>query len=133
MVDGAVSMVELNLNYVDASGYGDGFQVIFQEKPPGQFIDVECGLENTGRYFLIQRHFEPPDDGRVYVESEDPEIYDHYTVGTAFLSPDCFDVELLKGKKLAHRVQIKFRVDEETFQEMKRVVRRRLPNGITDG
>jgi hypothetical protein len=49
---------------VEATGYGDGFQAIFEKEPPGPNSDHEYDLENMTPYFLTQRRFEPPDDGK---------------------------------------------------------------------
>ena len=60
---------EFRCEHVSVSEVGDGFQVLF-EKTPGS----EKG------YVLVQRHFEFPDGGKCYLETDDPEFCGHFLV-----------------------------------------------------
>jgi hypothetical protein len=122
MSDIEVDMIELDCKYVSAIEQGDGFQVLFEKEPPDLEGDDEYNAENLAPYFLIQRHFEPPDDGRCYVETEDPETCGHCRIGASSLSRDCFQIDLLWTKKVARRFRIRFKADQETFGEVRRIL-----------
>jgi len=117
-----VDMTELDCGYVSAIEQGDGFQVLFENEPPDLESDDEYNAENGAPYFLIQRHFEPSDDGRFYVETEDPETCGHCRIGAPSLSRDCFQIELLWTEKMARRFRIRFKADRETFGEVRRIL-----------
>jgi hypothetical protein len=114
-------VVEMNLPYVDASGYGDAYQVVFSKEPdPG--ADYRYDPDDTSPYFLIQRHFEPLDDGKCYVETEVVEMCGHYRATKASLGPECFYVELRGTKQSGLRFRIRFKADRETHKELVRVL-----------
>jgi hypothetical protein len=54
---GTIEVCEMDLPYVDASGYGDGYQVYFEKNPDADYAHHP---DDTSPYFLIQRNFEPP-------------------------------------------------------------------------
>jgi hypothetical protein len=66
---------EFHFEHVAVSEVGDGFQILF-EKTPGS----EEG------YVLVQRHFEFPDGGKCYLETDDPEFCGHFRFRGAQLS-----------------------------------------------
>jgi hypothetical protein len=122
MSDIKVDMIALDCKYVSAAQQGDTFQVLFEKEPPDPESGDEYILENAVPYFLIQRCFEPPDDGRCYVETEDPETCGHCRIGASSLSRDCFQIDLLWTKKVTRRFRIGFKADQETFGEVRRIM-----------
>lgn len=76
-------MKEFSLPNVSvASSGGEYFQVSFADK------------EDSGdAYFLIQRQFESPDGGRVYIESHQRMLCGHFKIRKAELRRDVFRLE----------------------------------------
>jgi len=81
--------MKFHVRHVSASEAGDYYQVLFQERYP----DVEQDSPEE-KYLLIQRQFEMPDDGRVYVETHDEDSIGHFKVLKAKLNPKCFTLTL---------------------------------------
>lgn len=129
MNDSEVDVIELDCKYVAATEQGDGFQILFEKEPPDPDSDDEYNCEHVVPYFLIQRHLEPPGDGEFYVETENPETCGHCSIGVSSLSRNCFQVDVRWTKKLASRFRIRFRADQETFEEVKRVLSTMLGKG----
>jgi integron integrase len=122
-IEKATDVIELNLPYVDASGYDDAFQVHFEEKPSDQRANGKYDPKlDTGRYLLIQRGFEPPDNGKAYVETETPELCGFYRIQGGFLGPTLFQVDLRVSAALTRRFKVAFKADRATYAELKRVL-----------
>ena len=58
--------MKITLNHVDVSIAGDYYQVHFGAKEDNGSTEI-----SDDPYFLIQRQFEMPDGGEVYIESQD--------------------------------------------------------------
>ena len=101
-------------DHVSASQDGDGFQVLFEKTP-----DTDEG------YVLVQRHFELPDGGECYVETEDPDFCGHYHIRNAQLSRNRFHMEF--GNKPVKQVTVSFNATDSTYNEAKRVLQIMIP------
>src|SRR4051795_13710324 len=66
---------QLRCEHVSATEAGDGFQVLFAKSP-----DSDEG------YVLVQSHFEFPDGGKCYVETDDREFCGHFRIQSLHLS-----------------------------------------------
>jgi hypothetical protein len=117
-------MTELSLPNVSvASSGGEYFQVSFDEKKDSE--DME---DSQGAYFLIQRQFESPDGGRVYIESHERSLCGHFRIKKAELHREVFRLELMS--RPACIIQIKFQADEKQFGRLKRVLRIMCSSGV---
>jgi integron integrase len=117
-----LDVIELDFKHVDASVSGDYFQVMFGSGPPDQVRARPWDFKNRAPYFLIQRQFELPDYGKLYIETEDPEISGHFRIGAAALDRDSFYAEILEGKSVIHRFRIRFEADEDVYEEVRHVL-----------
>jgi hypothetical protein len=95
---------------VTASGAGDGFQVLFERSP-----------DNDGGYVLVQRHFESPDRGECYVESDDREFSGHFRIRRAYLSRDRFRVTF--GRRPERRIAVLFDATDSVYAQVEHVLR----------
>jgi hypothetical protein len=100
-----------------AEAGGDYFQV--------SFADDE---ESDDRYFLVQRQFESPDYGRVYVESHLPMLSGHFRIRRAQLERGLFRLEIMCQPP--ETVQIRFEADESQFNQLKQVLVIMLPSSV---
>jgi hypothetical protein len=108
-------MVHFRLPYVSISDVdGEGCEIEFTENP---------NSEDT--YVLLQRHFEPPDDGSVYVESHNLAICGHFRIRRVELLKNelCFSL----GGDRDETVQISFQAGEGQYGRLKRVLRMMVP------
>lgn len=71
-------------------------------------------------YFLVQRQFESPDHGRVYVESHLRTISGHFRIRTAALEGGLFRLEITCQPP--ETVQIRFQASETQFNLLKKVL-----------
>ncbi len=69
-------MFKLHAKQASASEAGDYFQVLFEE---------QAGA-GAGRYLLIQRQFEFPEQECCYIETELPDMCGHFRVSRAVLA-----------------------------------------------
>ncbi len=113
--------MKLHARYMSASEAGDYYQVLFEERDP----DVEQDSPE-GKYLLIQRQFEMPDGGRIYVESHDEDSIGHFKVVTARLNPRCLSLTL--SRKRSASIEVSFDSSPENYAEVKRVLRVMIPN-----
>jgi hypothetical protein len=111
-------MMELFLKHVsvDESG-GEYFQVSF-----------EGGEESDDSYFLVQRQFESPDDGRHYVECHLRTLCGDFRIRRAELERGLFRLEIMCHPP--ETVQIRFQADETQFNRLKKVLRIMLPSSV---
>ena len=116
---GMINM-KLHARYVSASEAGDYYQVLFEERDP----DVEQDAPE-GKYFLIQRQFETPDGGLIYVESQDQDSIGHFKVVKARLNPRCLFLAL-SGERSAS-IEVTFDSSPENCTEITRVLRVMIP------
>lgn len=111
-------MTDLFLKHVSvAESGGEYFQV--------SFADDE---KSDDSYFLVQRQFESPDQGRVDVESHLPRLSGHFRMRRAELERGLFRLEI--RCQPPETVQIRFQADEIQFNRLKRVLRIMLPSNV---
>jgi hypothetical protein len=105
---------ELRCEHVSVSEAGDGFQVLFEKTP-----DSEEG------YVLVQRHFEFPDDGRCYLETDDREFCGHFRFQSARLSRNRF--EMVFGIGPFKEIRVFFRATDSAYAKVQRVLQIMIP------
>jgi hypothetical protein len=102
-------ITELSLPYVSVASAGDEyFEVSFDARPEGTDGDTP--------YFLLQRQFESPDGGRVYIECHRRELCGHVRVSHAVLSGSLLRLELASRPQRV--VAIRFKADNGRFQQL---------------
>ena len=79
--------MKIRLDYVSASVAGDYYQVMFEDKEEDEGDEI---LDTP--YVLIQRQFEMPDGGRIYIETHDESFIGHF--GVSGFSSSKFDIKL---------------------------------------
>jgi hypothetical protein len=100
-----------------AESGGEYFQVSFAEDKDSD----DC-------YFLVQRQFESPDHGRLYVESHLRTLSGHFRVRRAELARGLFRLEIMCQPP--ETVQIRFQASETQFNRLKKVLRIMLPSSV---
>ena len=113
--------MKMHVSYVYASEDGDYYEVLFQDQSPDTKQDAL-----DGKYFLVQRQFEVPDGGRIYIESDNQDYIGHFTVVKARLNPTSFFLTL--GKKTAFTVEISFETSPENYAEVKHILGVMIPS-----
>jgi hypothetical protein len=99
---------------VSASEAGDVFQVLFERAP-----DSDAG------YVLVQRHFEFPDRGECYVESDDRDFSGHFRIQRASLSRNRFRMAF--GRNPVREIAVSFDATDSVYTEVKRVLQIMIP------
>jgi hypothetical protein len=110
-------MLHFRLPHVLISDFDeDGCQIEFTENPKS---------EDT--YVLLQRHFEPPDDGKVYVESHHHAICGHFRIRKVELQKNelCFCL----GSDADETVQISFEGGGGQYRRLKKALSIMIPAG----
>ena len=108
-------MFNLHAEYALASESGDYFQVLFEES---------LGAED-GRYFLLQRQFEFPDDRRCAIETEMAEMCGHFRLRRAVLERARLEISWIgRGETEA---EITFETDDESYANICRIMRMIVP------
>ena len=99
---------------------GEYFQVLFEKE-----------WESGKAYFLIQRQFEIPDDGKCYIETHVPEACGHFRIHFAELDRNRFRIQL-PGKE---EWDIAFDTNDDIYEEVKSILRAILsvPNHLVLG
>lgn len=105
-------MIQMRFTSVSPSEAGDYLQVLFEEKVD----NLEVG------YFLVQRQFEFPDEGEVYIECTNTRLCGHFAVKTAALSRQCLRLEMPSTEWQI--IQVQFATDQEGYEELERVLGR---------
>ena len=106
--------LELTCGYLEASEEGDYVQVFFGKT-----------RESVDEYFLIQRQFEFPDDGKCYVETANPNCCGHYVIQNAQLTRNWFRISY--GKKTAKQVMVSFKASDRTYAKARRILKVIVP------
>ena len=102
-------MRRLYAKYVSASeSGGDYFQALFEKE-----------RESDEAYFLIQRQFEIPDDGKCYIETHIPEARGNFQIHFAELGRDRFIIQL-PGQE---NWDITFETDDNNYEKVESVLR----------
>ena len=96
--------MNITLNYVDVSIEGDYYQVHFDAKEDDGSAEI-----TDDPYFLIQRQFEMPDGGEVYIESHDDNYIGHYRVNRASLQRSKIHLEFKRSNDA--EIEISFKED----------------------
>ena len=105
---------QFRCEHVSATEAGEGFQVLFAKSP-----DSDEG------YVLVQRHFEFPDGGKCYVETDDREFCGHFRIRSAHLSRNQF--EMAFGKEPVREIAVLFDATDSVYAEVKRVLQIMIP------
>ena len=105
---------QFRCGYVSAAEAGEGFQVLFETVP-----DSDEG------YVLVQRHFEFPDGGECYVETEDREFCGHFRIRNAHLHRDQFQITF--GREPVRRIEVSFIATDSVYARVQRVLRIMIP------
>jgi hypothetical protein len=103
-------MFKLHAEFAQGSESGDYFQVLFEEREGAA----------DGRYFLLQRQFELPDNRECAIETEVPEMCGHFRVQRAVLERDHLKISWIgRGETQA---EITFATDEESYANICRIM-----------
>ncbi len=113
--------MKITLNYVHVSITGDYYQVHFDAKE-----DDGSSEMTDDPYFLIQRQFEIPDGGEVYIESHDNNYIGHYTVNRATLQRSKIHLELDRSDY--SDIEISFKANEKKFKELCNALKTMIPS-----
>lgn len=105
---------QLRCEHVSATEAEDGFQVLFAKAP-----DSDEG------YVLIQRHFEFPDRGECYVETDDREFCGHFRIQSAHLSRN--QLEIAFDREPVKEIAVLFSTTDPVYAEVSRVLRIMIP------
>jgi hypothetical protein len=93
-----------------------------------------CGVvfsrdeESDDEYLLIQRHFEEPDDGRPYIETDDERFSGHFRNMAGVLDRGRFEIRY--GSRV---VEVTFSISEEDFEGVAKAMRAMIPNIRVEG
>jgi len=99
---------------VSASEAGEGFQVLFEKAP-----DSDEG------YVIVQRHFEFPDRGECYLETDDREFCGHFRIRRAHLSRNQFQIAF--GRETVREIAVLFTATDSVYSEVRRVLQIMIP------
>jgi len=105
---------ELRCEHVSASEAGDGFQILFGKTPDSQ-----------EGYVLVQRHFEFPDGGKCYLETDDQEFCGHFRFRSARLSRNRF--QMVFGIGPVREITVFFKATDSAYAEVQRVLKIMIP------
>jgi hypothetical protein len=109
-----INQREFCCEHVSVSEVGDGFQVLFEKTPGGE-----------EGYVLVQRHFEFPDGGKCYLETDDPEFCGHFRFRGAQLSRDRF--QMVFGIGSVKEITVFFKATDSAYAEVQRVLQIMIP------
>ena len=105
---------ELRCEHVSASEAGEGFQVLFEKAP-----DSDEG------YVIVQRHFEFPDRGECYLETDDREFCGHFRIQSAHLSRNQFQIAF--DREPVKEIAVLFSATDPVYAEVRRVLQIMIP------
>jgi hypothetical protein len=118
-------MTEFSLPHVSvASSGGEYFEVLFTQEEGSYAQDEDC----DDAYFLIQRQFESPDGGRVYLESHHVALCGHFRIRNAVLRRGVLQLEVVCQP--AESVRIRFQADLRSYERLKTVLRTIMPRRV---
>ena len=112
--------MEIALNYVSVSISGDYYQVSFDAKEEDGTDEI-----TDDPYFLIQRQFEMPDGGKIYIESLDENYKGHFAIKGAVLQKDKIVLELKRPNY--SKIEISFEATEKEFKELHNAIKVMIP------
>jgi len=105
---------ELRCEHVSALEAGDGFQVLFEKT-----------LDSQEGYVLVQRHFEFPDGGKCYLETDDQEFCGHFRFRSARLSRN--RLQMVFGIGPVRAITVFFKATDSAYAEVQRVLQIMIP------
>ena len=105
---------QFRCEHVSATEAGEGFQVLFEK-----VADSDEG------YALLQRHFEFPDGGKCYVETDDRDFCGHFSIRHARLSRNRF--EMTFGTSPVREFAVSFEAADSVYTEVKRMLQIMIP------
>lgn len=108
-------MIEKTFKHASAAEAGDYYQVSFDDDDDDDPDSID------GRYLLIQRQFEFPDDDSYYLESDDNRLCGHVKVRAVTLSSGFLSIDLLADE--CTTLRIRFGISQHDFEEFERIVR----------
>ena len=109
------NMIQFRLPHVSISDSdGEGCQIEFTESPSSE-----------DAYVLLQRHFEPPGDESLYIESHHRAICGHFRIIKVELRKNelCFSL----GRDAHETVQISFEAGKGQYRRLKKVLSMMVP------
>jgi hypothetical protein len=113
-------MKEFSLPKVSVASSGDEyFQVHFSDKQ-----------DSDDAYFLIQRQFESPDGGRIYIESHEKQLCGHFKIRNAELRRDVFRLEIICQPR--ETVEIPFKTGARRYKQIETVLKTMIPSIAID-
>ena len=113
--------MKIRLDYVSVSVAGDYYQIMFEEKEKDQWdetLDIP--------YVLIQRQFEMPDGGRIYIETHDENFVGHFAVTQSTLGPNQLSLQLRRNR-LAE-LEVTFNTSKHKYMELNEALRKLIPS-----
>jgi len=91
----------------------------------GREIEFTESPTNEETYVLLQKHFEPPDDGRVYVESHNLTICGHFKIRKLELRKN--ELYFSLGGAADETVQISFEAGDAQYLRLKKALSMMVP------
>ena len=113
--------MKIRLDYLSVSVAGDYYQVMFEEKE-----EDEWGETLDTPYVLIQRQFEMPDGGRIYIETHDEDYIGHFAVTRSVLSPK--ELSLHLRRKRAAELEVTFNTSKREYTALKKALQTMIPS-----
>ena len=74
---------------------------------------------------MIQRHFEFPDGGKCYLETDDRDFCGHFRIRSANLSRDRLQITF--GNAPVKTIVVRFTATDSVYAEVERVLRIMIP------
>jgi len=111
----------MHFESVSVSVAGDYFQVMFDDDSE----DEGDGAPDAP-YVLIQRQFEMPDGGRIYIETHDENYIGHFAVTRSVLGPKGLSLQL--RRKRAAELEVTFNTSERDYTALKKALQTMIPS-----
>ena len=112
--------MKIRLDYVSVSVAGDYYQVMFEDKEEDEGDEI---LDTS--YVLIQRQFEMPDGGHIYIETHDESFIGHFVVVRCTLGLKQLSLQL-RRKRFAE-LEVRFSISHNKYMELKEALRTMIP------
>ena len=112
--------MKIRLDYVSVSVAGDYYQVMFEDKEEDEGDEI---LDTP--YVLIQRQFEMPDGGRIYIETHDESFIGHFVVVRCTLGRKQLSLQL--RRKICAELEVRFSISHHKYMELKKALRTMIP------
>jgi hypothetical protein len=112
--------MKIRLDYLSVSVAGDYYQVMFEEKEEDEWDETF-----DTPYVLIQRQFEMPDGGRIYIETHDENFIGHFAVTRSKLGPNQLFLQLRRNWHA--ELEVRFSTSNLKYRELKEALRTMIP------